>query len=133
MNKKTLAAILIAIAMIALTLKQCNQTSNFRNSSATNSTDELNRNPSHINYSNHARCRMGCRHVDETEVTELLHEGKINYLKSELKTDNCHKKYAVEGYSHDSQHLRIIFALCNSEVTVVTVIDLNREWPCDCE
>ncbi len=93
----------------------------------------LNRHPSHLNYSKHALCRMGCRHINESEVKEILIEGKINYNKSELKGDDCKKKYAVEGYTKDDQKVRIIFAPCQSEVTVVTVIDLGKEWICDCE
>jgi len=96
------------------------------------STD-FNRNPSQIHYSKHARCRMNCRHVDESEVKELLEDGKINYSKSDLNEDACHKRYALEGYSHDNQQLRIIVAECNNELTVITVIDLKKEWPCACE
>ena len=76
---------------------------------------------------------MDCRHVTESEVKEMLTDGKINYNKSELQASDCNKKYAVEGYSKDNQHLRIIFAPCNTEVTVVTVIDLDKEWECHCE
>jgi hypothetical protein len=93
----------------------------------------LNRNPAHINYSKHARCRMGCRHIDESEVKDMLVNGTINYKKSELQGEDCKKKYAVEGTSKDGQRLRIIFAPCGDEVTVVTCIDLKEEWDCpDC-
>ena len=93
----------------------------------------LNRNPQQISYSKHARCRMDCRKVSEKEVEELLKDGTINYKKSDLKGEPCQKKYAVEGISRDNQKLRIIFAPCADEVTVVTVIDLQTEWECDCE
>lgn len=95
--------------------------------------EALNRDPSYIHYSKHARCRMACRHIGETEIREILQTGEINYRKSELTGDVCHKKYAVEGYSHGRQHLRVIFAPCGNELTVVTCIDLGTEWPCDCE
>ena len=100
--------------------------------SETTSTD-FNRNPSQINYSKHARCRMSCRHIDESEVKEMIKDGNINYSKSDLDSDACHKRYALEGYSHDNQQLRIIVAECNNELTVITVIDLKKEWPCACE
>ena len=93
--------------------------------------DGLNRNQAHFHYSKHARCRMDCRHIDETEVKDILQNGTINYRKSELNTDACHQKYAVEGYVKD-QHLRIIFAPCGAEMTVVTCIDLANEWDCHC-
>lgn len=94
----------------------------------------LDRNPSAINYSKHARCRMACRHISETEVKDILKNGKINYGKSEIGDNpDCKRKYAVEGETRDKQKVRIIFAPCQSEVTVVTVIDLGKEWTCDCE
>ncbi|WP_207632623.1 DUF4258 domain-containing protein [Foetidibacter luteolus] len=132
--------LLLAIAVVAI--KRCNQPDTQdtttpkpkKKETADNNYQQrgLNRNPSHINYSKHARCRMGCRHIDEKEVMEILKDGKINYRKSELDGAECRKKYAVEGYSHDNQHLRIIFAPCNDEVTVVTCIDLENEFDCDC-
>ena len=93
----------------------------------------LNRHPAHINYSKHARCRMDCRHITEDEVEDILRTGKINYAKSDIKPKECSKKYAVEGYTKDNQHVRMIFSPCSEEVTVVTVIDLDKEWVCDCE
>jgi hypothetical protein len=95
-------------------------------------TRGLNRNPAHINYSKHALCRMDCRHISKSEVKDILQNGKINYRKSELQVADCRKKYAVEAYSADRQHLRIIFAPCGDELTVVTCIDLGQEWTCNC-
>lgn len=97
-----------------------------------NSDSGLDRHPTAIHYSKHARCRMECRHIDETEVQEILAIGSINFHKSELDADVCKKRYAVEGETHDHQRVRIIFAPCRTIETVVTVIDLGREWSCDC-
>ncbi len=93
----------------------------------------LNRHPTAIHYSKHAKCRMECRHIDETEVQEILAIGSINFQKSELDADACKKRYAVEGNTHDNQRVRIIFAPCKTIETVVTVIDLGKEWSCDCK
>jgi hypothetical protein len=101
--------------------------------SCSDTSEDFNRNPSQIHYSKHASCRMSCRHIDESEVKELVEDGKINYTKSDLNEDACHKRYALEGYSRDNQNLRIIVAECNNELTVITVIDLGKEWPCECE
>ena len=82
-------------------------------------------------YTKHARCRMDCRHIDETEVKEILKDGIINYQKSQYEnTDN--PKYALEGWSHDKQHLRIIFAPTEDALVVVTCIDLETEFECHC-
>lgn len=76
---------------------------------------------------------MECRHIDESEVKEILGIGTINFSKSDLNEEACHKRYALEGTSHDRQRLRIIVAECNDNLTVITVIDLGTEWPCSCE
>ena len=144
MKKAIPLIILIVLAVVTLFIKQCNTTSDDvkptkpEDDKTTEQADVgskrgLNRSPSNINYSKHARCRMDCRHISEGEVQQILKEGKINYAKSELKGEDCKKKYAVEGTTKDNQKVRIIFAPCSDEVTVVTVIDLGKEWACECE
>jgi hypothetical protein len=85
-----------------------------------------------IYYTKHAKCRMDCRNIDESEVKEILKEGEINYSKSDLKSKPC-PKYALEGVTHDKQRVRIIVGNCSSQASIVTVIDLDNEFECDCE
>lgn len=91
----------------------------------------LNRNINNLIITKHARCRMECRSITEAEIKEILHEGDINYNKSDLN-DVRGPAYAIEGYSHEHQHLRIVFAPKKEELVVVTCIDLDKEWQCDC-
>lgn len=84
-----------------------------------------------LEYSTHARCRMQCRAISQTEVEETMLEGKINYNKSDLQNTRC-PRYAVEGITRDNQRVRIIYAQCNRSTTVVTVIDLGTDHECDC-
>jgi Domain of unknown function (DUF4258) len=79
----------------------------------------------------HARCRMDCRHITMREIHEILDNGTINYDKSE---PNSHPdpKFAVEGYTEEKQHLRIIVAPENEKLIIVTCIELGVEWQCDC-
>ncbi|MFM2387701.1 MAG: hypothetical protein RL660_2458 [Bacteroidota bacterium] len=94
---------------------------------------DINRNPQKIIYTKHAKCRMGCRHLDESEVREILAQGRINYNKSNDRPGDC-PTYALEGRTHDGQQCRMVFAFCNSnEAKVITVIDLDTDWKCDCE
>ncbi|HMP93008.1 MAG TPA: DUF4258 domain-containing protein [Phnomibacter sp.] len=96
-------------------------------------TRGLNRNPKALEISRHAACRMNCRKISQQEVEQILQEGRINYSKSEIGTNpDCKRKYAVEGTTADGQRVRIIFAPCKDKVTVVTVIDLGKEWACNC-
>jgi len=86
---------------------------------------------SYLEYSNHAKCRMQCRKISKAEVEEIMKDGKINYNKSDLQNARC-PRYALEGITRDDQKVRIVFAQCNEKTEVVTVIDLDTEWSCNC-
>lgn len=135
--------VVVVLALILLGVKRCNgdgepapqpraKTDERRDPSATVNRDRgFDRRVSYLQYSKHAKCRMGCRHITQEEVKEIMKEGKINYNKSDLQNARC-PRYAVEGVTSDDQDVRIIFAQCNESTTVVTVIDLDKEWSCDC-
>jgi hypothetical protein len=91
----------------------------------------FNRNATQIIFSKHAKCRMDCRKIDESEVKDILRNGKINHQK--IQRDKRGKTYPVEGYTRDKQHVRIVFAPKGDGLVVVTVIDLDTEWKCDCK
>ena len=94
--------------------------------------EEFNRHVHTVIYSKHARCRMACRHIDESEVKEILAEGQLNTNK--IEEDERGKTYPLEGQTHDKQHVRIVFAPKGADtVEVVTCIDLDTEWACDCK
>lgn len=73
---------------------------------------------------------MACRHIDETEVAEILEKGNVNLNR--IETDNRGTTYPVEGTTADGQQVRIVFAPHEKDITVVTVIDMKKEWPCNC-
>jgi len=142
MNKRLLPYLLLAVLAIAILLvktfkpqtaktlskvEQRNDGSNYAKSRG------LNRHAAYINYTKHAICRMDCRKITEQEIKQVLQKGNINYTKSELKGADCNKKYAVDGYSNDGQHIRIVVAPCNDELTLITCIDLDKDWSCDCK
>lgn len=81
-------------------------------------------------YSRHAKCRMACRHIDESEVNEILKDGTVNFNKIEKSEKGV--SYPLEGKTHDGQDVRIVFAPHENDLVVVTVIDLDKDWPCDC-
>jgi len=145
-NKKWVPYLIIAL--LAITLFVINQyksskepvpkpkvTDNDRpKDPASNPTDRdkgFDRRTSYLKYSNHAKCRMQCRKISQVEVEEIMRDGKINYNKSDLDNARC-PRYAVEGVTSDDQRVRIIYAQCNESTTVVTVIDLETDFKCDC-
>ena len=125
---------LLVLAVIAFSLRNCSCNSKNSSNTEIKISRGLNRNPSSINYSKHAKCRMDCRQITESEIKDILSNGSINYKKSDLqKKGDCLKRYAVEGYSKDQQHIRLIVAPCSDEVTIITCIDLDKDWECHCE
>jgi hypothetical protein len=97
-----------------------------------NDPKDINRHPTNLHYSKHAKCRMGCRNLDESEVLEILDHGEINLRKSNDRPNKC-PTYALEGRTHDGQQSRMVFSFCGAnDVTVVTVIDLDTDWECTC-
>ena len=100
-------------------------------SSAINRNRGFDRRVSFIEYTEHAKCRMGCRHITQAEVEEIMRDGKINYAKSAIKDKPC-PTYALEGITKDNQRVRIVFAQCDFKTKVITSIDLDTEWECHC-
>lgn len=84
-----------------------------------------------IEYTQHAKCRMNCRHITQTEVEEIMRYGSINYNKSDVNARPC-PEYALEGETSDGQKVRIVYAQCDYKTKVVTTIDLKTNWSCDC-
>jgi hypothetical protein len=82
-------------------------------------------------YTKHARCRMECRHINEQEIHDVIEENNINERKSNAAGNPCPTD-AYEGFSKEGQHLRIVIAKCEANWKVVTCIDLEHEFECDC-
>lgn len=93
-------------------------------------SDPFVRDTSILAYSKHALCRMDCRQIDASEVKEILLNGELNYEK--IGEDAKGKTYPLEGVTRDRQHVRIVFAPHKHELVVVTAIDLDHEWDCNC-
>jgi hypothetical protein len=140
-TKKALPLLLlIVLALLFFVIKKCKSNSqpakpavaDNRDPSANVNRDRgFDRRISYLKYSNHAKCRMDCRHITQEEVEDIMQNGKINYKKSDLQNARC-PRYALEGITKDKQDVRIVYAQCNESTTVVTVIDLDTEWTCDC-
>ena len=137
MNKKWIPFIIIwSLVALVFIIRGCGK-DNKSTASKTEQGKTVNRDRgfdrrvSYLKYSRHAECRMDCRQISRTEVEEIMREGKINYGKSDVDNKRC-PRYALEGTTSDNQRVRIVYAQCNENTTVVTVIDLEREWACDC-
>ena len=136
MYKKWLPYLLLAIMAIAVIgVRQCRNDDAGKkkiiNQNSRNRDRGFDRRISFLEYTQHASCRMQCRHITRAEVEQIMKEGKINYRKSDVNQPPC-PVYAVEGKTSDNQRVRIVFAQCDKKTKVVTVIDLDEEWTCHC-
>jgi len=132
--KRTVLFVLVLVAALGFYfIKRCKNTASNLSVSQRNVNRDrgFDRRVSYLQYSDHAKCRMECRHISEQEVEETMQEGKINYKKSEIRNSRC-PRYAIEEITKDDQHIRVVFAQCNDYTEVVTVIDLDTEWTCHC-
>ncbi len=93
--------------------------------------DELFRDTTHLILTKHVKCRMECRHINLQEIQEIIKEGNENYAKTG-EGSKGDKTYALEGYSTEHQHIRVVVAPENDGLVVITCIDLDKEWPCNC-
>ena len=137
MRSKAFPYIFLALlAIVVFTLRRCRSNDTDDRNVESQREKEVNRNhgfdrrTSYLEYTKHAQCRMDCRHIDSSEVNEIMRTGVINYRKSDVDAHPC-PTYAVEGMTH-GQHLRIVFAQCDNKTKVVTTIDLGHEWECHC-
>jgi hypothetical protein len=140
-NKKwTPYVVILLLAIVLFFIRRNKQDDTNRPTTTTDkkkSVSEINRNRgfdrrvSYIEYTEHAKCRMQCRKISQTEVEEIMKDGKINYAKSDVNDRPC-PTYALEGITSDNQRVRIVFAQCDFKTKVVTSIDLNTEWECHC-
>jgi hypothetical protein len=141
MKKAAPYLLLLLLALAVFFIKKCKNSHSVTSKTKTTNRNEpsgdvnrdrgFDRRVSYLQYSNHAKCRMQCRHITEEEVQETMQDGKINYSKSDIQNARC-PRYALEDVTKDNQHVRIVFAQCNNYTEVVTVIDLDTEWTCDC-
>ena len=134
-NKKYLyVLILLIIALVLWNSKRSRSGKNRVPETEQRSTiglaEEIRRKSANISFSRHARCRMECRRIDETEVREVLAEGSIN--ASRIEESEKGLSVPLEGVTHDRQHVRIVVAPKQNSLVLVTVIDLDTDWPCEC-
>lgn len=124
-KKYFIISILVIIIILCIAVGKKN---NFFKSSVNESSL---RDTDHLILTKHARCRMDCRHITIEEIKEIIHKGNVNYSKSGTgkKGDDT---YALEGYDNEHQHLRVVVAPENNGLVVITCIDLDNEWSCNC-
>jgi hypothetical protein len=84
-----------------------------------------------VKLTKHGSCRMECRKLDAYEVQEVINVGRIIKRKSNPNSKPC-PTIAYEGKTIDGQLARVVVGACEGDIKIVTVIDLKKEWDCNC-
>lgn len=82
-------------------------------------------------YTKHAVCRMNCRKISKADINNTLQLGSLNEKKSEPNAKPC-PKYAYEWSNSEREDLRVIIAYCEDASKIITAINLDREFNCNC-
>eukprot|EP00740_Mantoniella_antarctica_P018736 CAMPEP_0198680682 /NCGR_PEP_ID=MMETSP1468-20131203/5323_1 /TAXON_ID=1461545 /ORGANISM="Mantoniella sp, Strain CCMP1436" /LENGTH=177 /DNA_ID=CAMNT_0044421317 /DNA_START=177 /DNA_END=710 /DNA_ORIENTATION=+ len=77
-----------------------------------------------ITFSEHAACRMDCRHVTREHVAATLATGAVSARHSTPGARPC-PRWALE-----QDGVRAVWAECRDETKLVTVIDTVTDHPC---
>ena len=93
--------------------------------------EAFDRNPSHIEYTRDAECRMNCRHISKEDIGDVMHRGVIIFNKSNLRERPC-PTFTVQGYTDNGENIRIIFQQCRGITKVVTCYNMKKDFNCDC-
>jgi hypothetical protein len=134
MGMKSKAApylILIILALAVYFLKKWKDVEELADSKTEVRRRGFDRRVSTLEYTKHALCRMDCRRISKSDVQEIMRTGEINYAKTDVNDQPC-PTYALQGYTNDGEHLRVIFAQCQTKTKVVTCYDLQRDFKCHC-
>ena len=88
-----------------------------------------------IKVTHHAKCRMNCRKIEAFEIQEIVDKKTINQRKTNRNPSpgKC-PSIAYEGRTQrDNQKIRVILGECENRPIIITVIDLENEYRCNCK
>lgn len=129
LKKKPYGYLVILLLVILLIIKNFTCDNNSSNLVA---NEQDYRDTTDLVLTRHVKCRMGCRQITINEIKQILSRGKLNKAKSKIGTKGD-QTYALEGYSSDAQHIRVVVAPKENGLVIITCIDLEKEWPCNCD
>jgi hypothetical protein len=132
--KKAFPYILLALlAIAALLIKRCRNASHSKKT-ATDNVDRnngLDRRLSFLEYTDHAKCRMDCEHISTQTIENSLQTWHVDTAASEFNAGPC-PIFALQGYTENKQHLRIIFAQCDFKTKLITCFNVDSVFDCHC-
>src|SRR5687767_6020998 len=99
-SKKAGIIFLLILALAYMLMRRLQEQSDVSDTLRQRSFD---RRISTVEYTQHARCRMQCRHISQNDINDIMRSGEVNYAKSDLEDKPC-PTYALQGHTNDGQH-----------------------------
>ena len=91
----------------------------------------FNRNPSRIEYTKLALCRMECQNISANDITEILRRGEINKGKSDLHKRPC-AIFTLNGKTKKGMGLSVVVSQCGTVAKITPCYDVAGTIPCNC-
>jgi len=91
----------------------------------------LNRNPSRIEYTKFALCRMDCHHINANSIMGIFRNGEVNRDKSDLHKKPC-PIFTVRGSTKQNMSIILIIQQCGNVAKVLDCYDANGTVACNC-
>ena len=91
----------------------------------------LNRNPSRIEYTKFALCRMDCHHINANSIMGIFRNGEVNRDKSDLHKKPC-PIFTVNSVTKQKMSIIIVIQECGNVAKVLDCYDANGTVACDC-
>jgi hypothetical protein len=91
----------------------------------------LNRNPSRIEYTKFALCRMDCDHINANSIVGIFRNGEVNRARSDIHKKPC-PIFTIRGVTKQKMSIIIIIQQCGTVAKVLDCFDANGTVGCNC-
>ena len=91
----------------------------------------LKRNPSRIEYTKFALCRMDCHHINANIITGVLRKGEINEAKSDLHKKPC-PIFTIHSLTKQNMSIWVVVQQCGTVARILDCYDANETVGCNC-
>lgn len=91
----------------------------------------LRRNPSRIEYTQLALCRMDCHHISANDMTDIIKNGEINSASSDLRKRPC-PIFTVGGVTKKGMRLSVIIEQCGTVARITNCYNPDETIICHC-
>jgi hypothetical protein len=91
----------------------------------------FNRNPSRIEYSQIALCKMDCQNINANDITVVLRKGEVNNDKSDMHKRPC-GFFTILGKTKKGMVLSVMIDQCGTVARITNCYLDNGLMPCNC-